>query len=117
MAPSQILWSPSPIVADQTETYDPVGANLTVEVAEKTLGLIEEVLESSRTTVKRVKTSVRKRDTMIDMIKRKSFGALRFAAFSVLLILGAVDIISELTEYALSFAVYQLMSENTFICM
>jgi hypothetical protein len=96
--PPSALWSASPIVPDQPDA-DEVSTKLTVEVAEKTLGLIEEVLESTKAGLaKHVKKSVRRRDTVKEFIKNQSFGFFSLVAFVAVLIAGAVDLVTEIAE-------------------
>jgi hypothetical protein len=99
MAPSTLLYSAFPIVPDQTEN-EQASTKLSVEVAEKTLGLIEEVLESTKVSKKQVKKSVRARDTVSEYIKSRSFGFFTVVAFLAVLVIGVVDIFAQFSAYA-----------------
>ena len=101
MAPSPLLYTASPIVPDQQEN-EAVSAKLTVEVADKTLGLIEEVLESGKASAqKKVKKSTRKRDSVKEWIKNSSISVLLLFSFLAVLISGVVDVVQEVSECAL----------------
>ena len=101
MAPSPLLYTASPIVPDQQEN-EAVSAKLTVEVADKTLGLIEEVLESGKASAqKKVKKSTRKRDSVKEWIKSSSVSVLMLVAFLAVLVSGIVDLATEVSECAL----------------
>lgn len=101
MAPSPLLYTASPIVPDQQENEE-VSAKLTVEVADRTLGLIEEVLESGKASAqKKVKKSTRTRDSVKEWIKSSSISVLLLLSFLAVLISGVVDVVQETSECAL----------------
>lgn len=101
MAPSPLLYTASPIVPDQPEN-DEVSPKLTVEVAERTLALIEEVLESGKVnTQKKVKKTTRKRDGLKEWVKHRSVMFFLLLAFLAVLVAGVVDLVTEITACGL----------------
>lgn len=96
------LYSSSPIVPDGN--YHEVEDKLTVDVADRTLGLIEEVLEASSTNHKAedITPTVKKTRGVATFLKRRAFTLLALLVFLALVLTGVSEYVDEVRECAVT---------------